>query len=157
MPTPLADSSLFSQRTSSMLPWISGVMGSRPITAQGVPYYQQNFVSEIRRVTAGRLGRVEGRGHSRGRKSLLRPQVSLAGAHSWMDSSGGILTGGQQGSGFPLESRGSPSPSPLGQRPWSPATTSVWTLIWFWTFSCLLPEMVDKLVLLDSSPLTLDS
>ncbi|XP_036787282.1 serine hydrolase-like protein 2 isoform X7 [Manis pentadactyla] len=63
----------------------------------GFPYYQQNFVSEIRRVTA----------------ALKWNRFSLMG-HSF----GGIVGG---------------------------------------TFSCLFPEMVDKLILLDSSPLTLDT
>ncbi|KAI5942937.1 serine hydrolase-like protein 2 isoform X3 [Manis javanica] len=63
----------------------------------GFPYYQQNFVSEIRRVTA----------------AMKWNRFSLMG-HSF----GGIVGG---------------------------------------TFSCLFPEMVDKLILLDSSPLTLDS
>lgn len=98
----------------------------------------------------GRVGRAGGRGRQRGRKSLLTPPVSLAGASLWMHGSGGIGTGSQRGSGYPLESRGSPSLSPLGQRPWSPATTGVWTLIWSWTVGeerGVCPERTTFLVL----------
>ncbi|KAM8777213.1 serine hydrolase-like protein 2 isoform 2-T2 [Rhynchonycteris naso] len=63
----------------------------------GLPYYQQNFVSEIRRVSA----------------ALKWSRFSIMG-HSF----GGIVGG---------------------------------------TFSCIFPEMVDKLILLDSTPLVLDS
>ncbi|XP_066112453.1 serine hydrolase-like protein 2 isoform X3 [Saccopteryx bilineata] len=63
----------------------------------GLPYYQQNFVSEIRRVSA----------------ALKWSRFSILG-HSF----GGIVGG---------------------------------------TFSCIFPEMVDKLILLDSTPFVLDS
>ncbi|XP_036787276.2 serine hydrolase-like protein 2 isoform X2 [Manis pentadactyla] len=96
----------------------------------GFPYYQQNFVSEIRRVTAAlKWNRFSLMGHSFG----------------WGEQEAGDVSG---------EGRASSHHQCHWLVPVCGCTAVAASAR---EFSCLFPEMVDKLILLDSSPLTLDT
>ncbi|KAK2121031.1 hypothetical protein P7K49_002417 [Saguinus oedipus] len=102
----------------------------------GVPYYHQNFVNEIRRVVA----------------ALKWNQFSIMG-HSF----GGIVAGMEVGVkwGLLVELM-LPAPYPVPEHPGVQPGSGAQCWVQTWGFSCTFPEMVDKLILLDSSPFVLD-
>ncbi|KAM9684517.1 serine hydrolase-like protein 2 isoform 7-T9 [Dama dama] len=107
--------------------------------SQGFPYYHQNFVSEVRRVAAGCF--LSGASQDTG-TARLRPTLTWLHAFSALKwnrfSLLGHSFGGTVGG---MVSR------------WL-CSDRLWPLL---PFSCIFPEMVDKLILLDALPVVLDT